>query len=79
MDGYLSIVESESKDGVIRRLRLRTQDHYRFLDPNPQQRNLVEIQLDIHIRAIEAAGDDREVATLFKQYVDLLRRLGRNY
>tara|TARA_A100001015_G_scaffold321083_1_gene450027 strand:- start:776 stop:3532 length:2757 start_codon:yes stop_codon:yes gene_type:complete len=79
LDGYLSIVESESKDGVIRRLRLRTQDHYRFLDPNPQQRNLVEIQLDIHIRAIEAAGDDREVATLFKQYVDLLRRLGRNY
>lgn len=79
LDRYLSIVESESKEGVIRRLRLITQDHYRSLDPNPQQRNLVEIQLDIHIRAIEAADDDREVATLFKQYDDLLDRLGTNY
>tara|TARA_R100000005_G_C5003941_1_gene212793 strand:+ start:12924 stop:15659 length:2736 start_codon:yes stop_codon:yes gene_type:complete len=78
LDGYLAIVESEGRAGVMRRMRTRTRQHYQFFPPTPAQRRAVEARFGTFFSRIVAVERDREMASIMKEYFDYLKELARN-
>ena len=78
LDGYLAIVESEGRAGVMRRMRTKTSQHYRRFPPTPAQRGVVEARFGTSLDRVIATERDREMASIMKEYFDYLRQLARS-